>query len=186
MPWREKNTGLTRRILKVNFVIWRMFTSFGDKAPGLGYETLSGDKVFLLWCEITNVMFHRFKDTGWPAWIPQITVTLVRVVQPRWSGLPVIPTETIFWMTHWTCHTGDEDNRKLCRWRLSCAQVTGSHLNIAGCKWTHLRARHNERDGVSNHRYLDGLLNRLFRRRSKKLSKLRVTGDRWIPLTKDQ
>ena len=31
-------------------------------------------------------------------------------------------------------------------------------------------------DGVSNHRPLDGLLNRLFRRRSKKTSKLRVTG----------
>ena len=34
----------------------------------------------------------------------------------------------------------------------------------------------NERDGVSNHRCLDYLLNRLFRRRSKKTSKLRVTG----------
>ena len=35
---------------------------------------------------------------------------------------------------------------------------------------------HNERDGVSNHRTHDSLLNRLFRRRSKKTSKLRVTG----------
>ena len=36
--------------------------------------------------------------------------------------------------------------------------------------------RHNERDGVSNDRRLDCLLNHLFRRRSKKISKLRVTG----------
>ena len=36
--------------------------------------------------------------------------------------------------------------------------------------------RHNERDCVSNHRHFDCLLNRLFRRRSKKTSKLRVTG----------
>ena len=36
--------------------------------------------------------------------------------------------------------------------------------------------RRNERDGVSNHRLLDGLLRRLLRRRSKKTSKLRVTG----------
>ena len=36
--------------------------------------------------------------------------------------------------------------------------------------------RHNERDGVSNHLILECLLNRLFRRRSKKTSKLRVTG----------
>ena len=35
--------------------------------------------------------------------------------------------------------------------------------------------RHNERDGVSNPRRLDCLLNRLFRRRSKKTSKLCVT-----------
>ena len=34
----------------------------------------------------------------------------------------------------------------------------------------------NERDGVSNHRHLDFLLNRLLRRRSKKTPKLRVTG----------
>ena len=34
----------------------------------------------------------------------------------------------------------------------------------------------NERDGVSNHQRLDCLLSRLFRRRSKKTSKLRVTG----------
>ena len=36
--------------------------------------------------------------------------------------------------------------------------------------------RHNERDGVSNHQFHDCLLKRLFRRRSKKTSKLRVTG----------
>ena len=39
-----------------------------------------------------------------------------------------------------------------------------------------LQWRHNERDGVSNHRCLDCLLNRLFRRRSKKTSELRVIG----------
>ena len=52
----------------------------------------------------------------------------------------------------------------------------------------------NERDGVSNDRRLDCLLNRLFRLKSKEASKLHVTGlceeestsDRWIPLTKGQ
>ena len=38
-----------------------------------------------------------------------------------------------------------------------------------------LQWRHNERDGVSNHRRLDCLLNRLFRCWSKKTSKLHVT-----------
>ena len=36
--------------------------------------------------------------------------------------------------------------------------------------------RHNGRDSVSNHQPHDCLLNRLFRHRSKKTSKLRVTG----------
>ena len=39
-----------------------------------------------------------------------------------------------------------------------------------------LQWRHNKRDGVSNNQPHDCLLNRLFRRRSKKTSKLRVTG----------
>ena len=48
--------------------------------------------------------------------------------------------------------------------------------------WAHnhnaLQWRHNGRDGVSNHQPHDCLLNRLFRHRSKKASKLRITG-RW-------
>ena len=48
----------------------------------------------------------------------------------------------------------------------------GAHLGIT------LQWRHNERDGVSNHRCIDALLNRLFWRRSKKTQKLR--GHRWL------
>ena len=51
--------------------------------------------------------------------------------------------------------------------------------------------RHNDHDSVSNHQPHECLFNRLFRPRSKKTSKLRVTGlvwgihrDRWIPRTK--
>ena len=40
----------------------------------------------------------------------------------------------------------------------------------------HHHWRHNERDSVSNHRHLDCLLNRLFRRRSKSTPKLYITG----------
>ena len=42
--------------------------------------------------------------------------------------------------------------------------------------WYALRWHHNDRDGVSNHQPYDCLLYRLFRCRSKKTSKLRVTG----------
>ena len=44
----------------------------------------------------------------------------------------------------------------------------------------------NERYGVSNHRHLDCLPNSLFRRRSKKASKLRFIGLFWGEFTDDQ
>ena len=49
-------------------------------------------------------------------------------------------------------------------------------LLLPPCSWIPLQWRHNERNGVSNHQPHECLLNRLFRRRSKKPSKLRVTG----------
>ena len=54
--------------------------------------------------------------------------------------------------------------------------------NIMGSHQQHkqttlpLQWRHNGRDDVSNHQRHDCLLNRLFRHRSKKMSKLRVSG----------
>ena len=47
--------------------------------------------------------------------------------------------------------------------------------NLA-CGLSTLQWRHNGHDGVSNYRNLKFLLNRLFRRRSKKTSKLHVAG----------
>ena len=51
-----------------------------------------------------------------------------------------------------------------------CSSFCISHRSVT-LKW-----RHNGRDSVSNHQPHDCLLNRLFRRRSKKTSKLCVTG----------
>ena len=50
-----------------------------------------------------------------------------------------------------------------------------SDLKTPISRWA-LQWRHNGRDSVSNHQPHGCLLNRLFRRRSKKTSKLRVTG----------
>ena len=44
------------------------------------------------------------------------------------------------------------------------------------CIWLSLQWLHNEREYVSSHQRLGGLFTRLFRRRSKKTSKVRVTG----------
>ena len=50
------------------------------------------------------------------------------------------------------------------------------HSKLTHWPWVILQWRHNMRDSVSNHQPHHCLLNRLFRRRSKKTSKLRVTG----------
>ena len=50
------------------------------------------------------------------------------------------------------------------------------NLHMMHKAWCSLPWRHNGRDSVSNHQPHDCLLNRLFRRRSKKTSKVGVTG----------
>ena len=63
--------------------------------------------------------------------------------------------------------------------RLSALVFSSSwHICGWGLAQTYLALqwRHNDHDGVSNHQPHGCLLNRLFRRRSKKTSKLRVTG----------
>ena len=63
-------------------------------------------------------------------------------------------------------------------WKLFCLEnvVATYIMRKIGCLTTSLQWRHNGRDSVSNQQPHDCFLNRLFRRRSKKTSKLRVTG----------
>ena len=58
---------------------------------------------------------------------------------------------------------------------LHIGQMHGSS-NVGDTSNSPLQWRHNGRDSVSNHQPHDCLLDRLFRSRSKKISKLRVTG----------
>ena len=54
---------------------------------------------------------------------------------------------------------------------LLIGRIVERYIHNEFIKW-----RYNERDGVPSHRRLDWLLNRLFRHKSKKTPKLRVTG----------
>ena len=56
------------------------------------------------------------------------------------------------------------------RWDFLQLEVNSEYRHMT------LQWRHNKRDGVSNHQPHDCLLNRLFRHRSKKTTKLRITG----------
>ena len=62
-------------------------------------------------------------------------------------------------------------------WTVTWAVVTEKRAIIPSFNQRFsLHWRHNEHDGVSNHQRVDDLLNRLFRRRSRKISQLRVAG----------
>ena len=88
----------------------------------------------------------------------------------RWSWADTSRSRDHIWLL---LHPGNGT------WRRSSHQ-TGFHHTLQekwpNFRYTSLQWRHNGRDGVSNHRPHGCLLNRLFRRRSKKTSKLRVTG----------
>ena len=56
-------------------------------------------------------------------------------------------------------------------WQLPTQKIEQARIGNISLQW-----RHNEGDGVSNHQPSDCLLKRLFRRRPKKTSKLRITG----------
>ena len=65
--------------------------------------------------------------------------------------------------------------RQSFKFDLGCVLYQRFYGSISSSSST-LQLRHNGQDGVSNHQPHDCLLNRLFKRRSKKTSKLRATG----------
>ena len=65
----------------------------------------------------------------------------------------------------------------------SCSISFNDNDSWPVCSVHAIQWRHNERKGVSNHRHLECLLNRMFRCGSKKISKLHVTGPLWGELT---
>ena len=82
-----------------------------------------------------------------------------------------------------TCLIGNiswkfHDTTMLGTWWKRCHRRTDWTIHIAA--WSQLKSalqwHHTGHDSFSNHQPHDCLLNRLFRRRSKKASKLRVTG----------
>ena len=70
--------------------------------------------------------------------------------------------------SHLHCCLGHVYKQGASEYKVTISSVDGSPCPL---QW-----RHNWRDGVSNNQGLDSLLNRLFKRRSNKTTKLRVTG----------
>ena len=120
--------------------------------------------------DITKVFSHTFLNNMWyePACLTSAITFIHQVNKEILNTNLQIDYESI-WC--WSQTIPGELVQFYCCWYSSSLhhQVTTGHGKA-------LRWRHNESDGISNHQPYHCLLNRLFGRRSKKTSKLRVTG----------
>ena len=106
-------------------------------------------------------LFHKSRiESSW-LWGPNVQKPLYQ--------FPHLQTFVLNSADFLTCHFETEGGET----NLSPSDVVEERARSTS--WP-LQWRHNERNGVSNHQPHDCLLNRLSRRRSRKTSKLRVTG----------
>ena len=82
----------------------------------------------------------------------------------------------LLWLTSDQLHPCPSDLQVSLDLRDSYTHILQNYFAAMRQSQDSLKWRHNGRDGVSNHQPHDCLLNRLFRCKSKKTSKLRVTG----------
>ena len=114
-------------------------------------------------CKYPYELFWGISPTshmGW--WIDETYPTFARPCYRPPSGVVQVHYNPLKWKWKNTV------NKYKCVWIRENQEGTSLHITL---QW-----RHNERDGVSNHQPYDCLLNLLFRRRSTKTSKIRVTG----------
>ena len=120
------------------------------------YRILRLSNELCTWWPVQDGFIHIFQDyfadTG------TITRCLTVILKSQIQAL---------WLTHLRC-LHEFKSYQTCN---NCVI-----LNQISSRFYALQWRHNGHDSVSNHQHYDCLLNRLFRRRSKKTSKLRVTG----------
>ena len=93
---------------------------------------------------------------------PRVQLTILQ--QRSDNSLASVRRQAIIW-----------SNDGLVYWRIH-KSLSLNELTLLAWIYKPLQWRHNDHDGVSNHQPHGCLLNRLFRRRSKKTSKLCVTG----------
>ena len=125
-----------------------------------------------------DVFFHlclnkRLSKQPWCWWFETPSHSLWRHCNVKWEIETVRDRDKTMYITH----VKEAISLEL-RESYDCSYGSESTLKNFVNSWltTMLLWCHNERDGVSNHRCQDSLLNRLFRRRSKKISKVSVTG----------
>ena len=112
---------------------------------------------------------YGWYGSGWSLNIEYAVLTI--------SHDPFIFTMGIYvWCYNMESHQPPKLLQNNCHWHLGKSMRPQIQWKKHEEYWIALQWRHNGHDGVSNHQAHHCLLNRLVRRRSKKTSKLRVTG----------
>ena len=118
-----------------------------------------------------------------------MTMTMMTLTKASRRGGTLMFSLMCSWTNHWA-NNGDAGNLTRHRAHYNVIAIaTQQHWGLAWSPWAQLQYvlsmsfhdnslqwRHNGRDSISNHQPHDCLPNRLFRHRSKKTSKLSVTG----------
>ena len=137
----------------------------------------AGEKILLLWAMSWNI--HPFVLVNLPAYIR--TWKYIEKIVSWWSTGSLSSScpfsQKVTHMGHIYIDFQPPSNENLVThgWFL-IAQDHQVRRVVMPCPFVPLHWRHNDHDGVSNPPPHGCLLNHLFRRRSKKTSKLRVTG----------
>ena len=150
------------------FSLWHYKVLGRTNHVGLMYSASSGN--VRLW--LVPPRQFPFPREGWK-----------QTIKAQWCSFTHVHNH-IMWSHSAMAHIRDRDLGALSSLTWQEWRLIGLQVQNVDTQWNH-----NERDGVSNHRHLDCLLNSLL---SKKTSKPRVTGhcegresigDWWIPLT---
>ena len=169
--WRIRHASLGLNVFIHSFELWYGFSSCGHNAASGGMKSSDEGELISL-----------FMPTPFLASTP-LASSILTNIEALWIKRAIY---------HYRAYRQIE-----CEYEEITVNFFSAWMGIVAHRsyfQTHsLQWHHNGHDSVSNHHPHDCLLNRLFRRRSKKTSKLRVTGlcvgihrDRWIPRTKGQ
>ena len=124
-------------------------------------------------CHLNEIISHRL-PRKWSKW--RLSVQPSRFNKNDKINVSVILVPICVWYAQWIAESiyhVDEIFATDCAWS---GKDDETFRDTIRCPIRPLRWRHNDHAGVSNHQPHGCLLNRLFRHRSKKTSKLRVTG----------
>ena len=130
---------------------------------------------------ISQLWSGNYLSQCWPG-----SLLACGVIRPQWVNFPCWWCQDICkhiclatWCSSWACWRRLimlYQHGRAVFWHIIDTQAKATFLCSSEIILGTLRWRHNGRDSVSNHHPHDCLLNRVFRRKPKKTSKLRVIG----------